>query len=158
MKPASASLLLLALLAASLSLKAIAFGAAHDAPALPVAQTVASYLQAKGMAVTLPQPGDVTPWVTGTAGRCRVRIAAVDPQGWSRDFVAVDAAGQTLRYWFAGRAYDAQPLAATYIAEYGNRLLRYFGLPAPVPRILAVTVSPGCADGLLTDADAAALT
>jgi hypothetical protein len=154
MKPVTLSVALVGLLLASLSLKAFAFGTTHhsDRP------SIASYLQSRGMAVTLPQPGVVPGWITGTLGSCEVRMVEINPQGWSRDFISVDVAGQRVRYWFDGRGYDRQPVSATSFADYRNRLLRYFGVPAPPPVVMAVVVSPTCPKGMFDDKDAAILT
>jgi hypothetical protein len=155
MRPAALSVALLTLLLVlSLSFKVLAFGVTHRSER----PSIATYLKAEGMAVTLPAPDVMPGWIVGTLGACEVRMVEINPQGWSRDFISVDVGGQKVKFWFDGRRYDQQPVSETSFVDYRNRLLRYFGVPAPPPVVLAVIVSPACPAGLFGDRAAATLT
>lgn len=149
-----AGLLLVLLLAASLAGKALSERRAADPAPRDSLADLAAYLAARGYAVSVADTNTAPVWVSGTLGGCLVRIADVPPQGWARSIVAQLGAGQQVRYAFGGGFYPDQPVLLTSIAEYRQRLLRYFGLVAPPPIVRAILVSPACPAGTIGPAEA----
>lgn len=155
LKPAS--LLLGLVLVLSLGAKGIAYRVADEV--LPQGRTtdLVRFLTTKGLAVSIADPNTAPVWVTGVRGDCRVRLADVWPQGWARSIVSAEGVGQQVRYAFAGGFYDDQPVLMTNYLEYRQRLLRYFGLPAPPPIVRAILISRHCPAGIISARDAAVL-
>jgi hypothetical protein len=115
-------------------------------------------LKARGLAVQPFNPVGAPAWIVGTRDDCRVRIAEVAPEGWSRAIVAQQATGERLLYAFDGRFYDQQPVTSTWLENYRRRLARYAGFDVPALRLFAVTAAPACPADIVRPEDAVALT
>jgi hypothetical protein len=152
-----ASLILAVLLVASLAGKGFALRASEGIVAGADGPDMTAFLAGKGMTVTVASADTAPVWFTGTKGNCQVRIADVSPQGWARTIVAQEGAGQEVRYAFGGTFHADQPVMATTLAEYGNRLFRYLGFAAPRPIVRAVLISRPCPPKTIVPEDALAL-
>ena len=146
MRLSTASLAFAVLLAASLAGKS--FGLQETSGAGPDDDRAVSYLQERGLTVhSADRYASI--WTVATRGACRVRVATVSPQGWSRAIVAEQTVGEHLMYAFDGQLYAQQPVMRTMLENYRRRLVRYFGYRAPNLEVRAIAISPACLPDLL---------
>jgi hypothetical protein len=101
-------------------------------------------LERHGFQVSEDPPGSDPIWVSGRAGACQVRVAAVAPEGWHRSLVAQMAAGNQLVYMFGGELYSEQPIVRTWAHHYWSRLAGSLGLSASTRPVVAVVATPAC--------------
>ncbi len=157
MRLSAASLALGLLLCVTLAGKVASLARTPDIASDEGAAAVA-LMKARGLAVQPFNPLGAPAWIVGTNGDCRLRVAEVAPEGWSRAIVAQQATGERLLYAFDGRFYDQQPVTNTWMENYRRRLARYVGFDVPALRLFAVTVAPACPSDIVRPEDAAALT
>jgi hypothetical protein len=147
---------LAAVLAASMAGKLASLS--RPEAALPVAgNTTVAFLQARGFVIDAIDSTAGPAWVAVSRGACRVRVADVSPQGWSRDIVAAQAKGGRLLYAFDGSFYADQPVLRTRLRDYWRRLRYYLGLPAAPLVLRAIIVAPECPEGTIRPQDALTL-
>jgi hypothetical protein len=151
MRLLTASLAFAILLSASLAGKG--FGLKETGRASPDDDRAVLYLEERGLTVNSAAHYATSIWTVATRGACRVRIATVSPEGWSRAIVE-QTAGEHLTYAFDGRLYAEQPVMRTMLENYRRRLLRYFGNRPPDLQIRAISISQGCPPDLLRSEDA----
>lgn len=150
------SLALLALLIFSLAGKSLNFAPGGDVGG-DDGPSIAAYLESRGLSVQQPHPEGAPVWIVGTRGDCRVRVADVAPEGWSRAIVAEQTADEDLAYAFDGTFFDEQPVLWTQLEKYRRRLVRYAGFHEPQLSIRAVAVAPSCPSDIVRADDAALL-
>ncbi|MEI5680157.1 MULTISPECIES: hypothetical protein [unclassified Mesorhizobium] len=157
MRLSVASLALGLLLCVTVAGKVVSLARTPDVASDEGAAAVA-LMNMRGLAVQPFNPVGAPAWIVGTLDDCRVRIAEVAPEGWSRAIVAQQATNERLLYAFDGRFYDQQPVTSTWIENYRRRLARYIGFEEPALRLFAVTVAPACPADIVRPEDAIALT
>ncbi len=157
MRRATASILFVLVLGASLSAKTFALGARPGPAEAATGSDLSQFLSQRGFDLTRSPPRSAPAWIIGTRGDCRVRIADMAAEGWTRAIAAEQAAGEQILFAFDGRFYDRQPVWHTRLAKYRRRLLRYFGVALPPAPVRVLTVSNGCPGGTIRPADAVAL-
>ena len=153
MRLATASLALAALLGLSLAGKSLGLTRAA-APHPDQGTDIVAFLEERGFAVHAADLETAPVWIVGTRGACRIRVADVAPEGWSRAIIAEQTAGERLAYAFAGRFHAEQPVTGTRLENYRRRLIRYLGFRAPELRLRAVAISSACPPGIMRPQDA----
>lgn len=152
----TASLVFLLLIAGSLTAKTAVF-VAQSAAKSEVTDNVSTFLTARGFLLSHAPPRSAPAWIIGTRGACRVRIADVAAEGWTRTIAAEQATDDRLLFAFDGRFYAKQPVWRTRLEKYRRRLLRYFGVSQPPLAVRVLTVSKGCPADTIRPTDAALL-
>ncbi|MCO6388414.1 hypothetical protein [Aliihoeflea sp. 40Bstr573] len=134
-----ASLAIGFVLVASLSTKFMAPAASNDPGLDQNNRAVIAALDGLGFSTELDGG-----WVLGTRGACRLHVADVEPQGWTRSSIQRAAAGNPIHYAFAGQLYDEQPILRTSSAYYRRRLLAYFHIKTSPKFARAIVVANTC--------------
>jgi hypothetical protein len=156
MRLATASLALATLLSLSLAGKSI--GLTQSGLADPDSESdIVAFLEERGFAVLPPDRETAPVWIVGVLGACRIRVADVAPEGWTRGIIAEQTAGEHIAYAFSGRFHTEQPVTSTRMENYRRRLIRYLGFEVPAVRLRAVAVSPACPPDIMRPQDAAHL-
>ena len=85
-------------------------------------------------------------FVHANAGKCRVLVSEVVPEGWDRSTMELLAkpVGR-LSYVFDGSVYEHEPFLAPLLDEYWKRLRTKIGLSPTSHPVLAVAASDDCA-------------
>jgi|tagenome__1003787_1003787.scaffolds.fasta_scaffold20850676_1 hypothetical protein len=137
------------LLALSVGIKIIAGNQSVHSESQTVRSTakdeIATFLNDHGFQVGEVEADPDFPFVTATAGDCRVLAVLAAPQGWHRDIVHRLALPHDQGFFvFGGVVYQDQPTWLTRMHEYWRVLNNFAGRKLPVRPVLGIVASPAC--------------
>jgi hypothetical protein len=148
LSPAELSFALL--LAASLSGKLLASGAAQPGPDQgSLNLRTADLLRAGGFTVTA-EPHKFETLLRAERRGCRLLAGAYDPRGtFAEAFRQLAAPVGPLRFAYRGESYDRPPKLRPLLEYYSQRELRRIGLAPALTPIVAYAATPGCEVGAI---------
>jgi hypothetical protein len=139
------SIFILAVLVASLGLKALALGAApFDGSYRSEKAVAAARLSAQGFDV---QSADVVEerFIRASSGDCVMLVGVLSPRGWhNQAFEALAAPDVRLFYVFDGRVYPRFPRGPALVGYLESRLLSIFAFDRSAPSVLGVAAGVRC--------------
>jgi hypothetical protein len=107
-------------------------------------EAVASFLLQHGFESRLEKKFDRA-FVRANAGKCRVLITEVAPQGWDRSSIELLASRLgRLSYVFDGAVHEREPFLAPMIDKYWTLVRIKMGLSPNRHPVLAVAASDDC--------------
>lgn len=126
-------IVLLAVLTASIPLKAWTISASHGVPDADLAPALAGLLAEEGFTTGFEHDLLGYSAALGVAGSCRVWLGAVASDGWHRDIVVSNATESLApAFFFEGRAYADQPAWTTWLRGKAHWFSGGLARPAPV--------------------------
>lgn len=137
--------LILALVAASLGLKAIALETQQaSAPEDTAKASVTAFLTARNYAL---EPAAVVEdrFVRARLGDCTMLVGVLSPRGWhNKGLEALAHPGVEIFYVLEGRVYPRFPREAALLAHLKGRIISAVEISSPAPALFGVAADTRC--------------
>lgn len=104
---------------------------------------LAAFLNRQGFRVESDWPE--SPFVSATAGDCRITALVAAPQGWHRNILRQTASGtDQVLFVYGNTIYQDQPVWLTWTDYYWSLLNRYVGRKLPIRPVLGILALQTC--------------